>query len=59
MVWCSEDCIVLKIGDYVILVGPKETENVKFGEEFYISQEVDCVRFFSKSEAKILRRIPD
>ncbi|EGR34183.1 hypothetical protein IMG5_020980 [Ichthyophthirius multifiliis] len=59
MQWCGEDCLILKIFDFLIMVGPRDTETIKMPEDFIFFPEIDAIKIITKNELQLLRKVPD
>ncbi|CAD8088100.1 unnamed protein product [Paramecium sonneborni] len=60
MVFCRDDCVVLQLQQYIVLVSQDSYTKVKMSNpHFQIKQEYDGVRILTQKKNEILRKLPD
>ena len=60
LVWCADDCVVLLMGHFLMLVGPSGTEKIRLSNKNYsVFPEIDGLRVCTPKTNSILRRLPE
>lgn len=58
MLWCGDDCCILKGERSFLMIGPKVSEDVKIKCDFVVSTEIDGLRVCTSESNMMLRLLP-
>ncbi|EGR34044.1 hypothetical protein IMG5_026090 [Ichthyophthirius multifiliis] len=59
LIWCGNDCCVIKFNEGIILVESKDQERIKINDFFILSKEIDGIKIITKKQIRFLRKIPE
>ncbi|CAD8149295.1 unnamed protein product [Paramecium octaurelia] len=60
MFWCGDDCVVLQLQQYIVLVSQDSYTKIKMNNQhFAMKSEYDGLRVLTQKKNEILRKLPD
>ncbi|CAD8066275.1 unnamed protein product [Paramecium sonneborni] len=60
MYWCGDDCVVLQLQQYIVLVSNDSYTKIKMSNQhFSLRSEFDGLRVLTQKKNEILRKLPD